>query len=307
MPPDALQEAPLHQFQNHRTKKRMPFSKTYIGKLGGTLPYLRFGRGTEKLVIFPPINDALFEASAFPLYLRFLFSGFAADYDVYIVSRKRTLPVGCSTRDMAKDYAGILEKTIGLAHVIGISLGGMVAQYYAYDFPHLVKKLIIVSSAHRMGPEGLEIARRWIPWSKQGKWGEIYDETLEITYTKTHLWVYRMIKSFLKRYLLPRIKDPFDFITSGYAGIIHDSFQILPGIKAPALIIGGTRDRFFPESLLQEMAARMTSAELFLIQGSGHGAFEEYRKRCVQKSLDFLRGAQSSPAFTAESRRVPSR
>lgn len=284
----------------------MFLTKNYIGKLGGTLPYIRFGQGTEKLVIFPPINDALFEASAFPLYLRFLFSGFAPYYDVYIVSRKRALPVGCSTRDMARDYAGVLEKTIGPAHVIGISLGGMAAQYYAYDFPHLVKKLLIVSSAHRMGPEGLEIARRWIPWSKLGKWGEIYDETLEITYTKTHLWAYRMMKSFLKRYLLPRIKDPYDFITSGYAGIIHDTFQILPGIKAPALIIGGTRDRFFPEDLLREMAGRMPAAELYLIEGAGHGAFEECRKKCIQKSLQFLRNPQTSPTFQTESSRTPS-
>jgi len=285
----------------------MFLSKTFTGKLGGTLPYIRFGQGTEKLVIFPPINDALFEASAFPVYLRYLFAGFAAAYDVYIISRKRNLPVGCSTRDMARDYAEVLERTLGPAHVIGISLGGMVSQYYAYDYPHLVKKMLIVTAAHRMGPEGLEIARRWIPWSKLGKWGEIYDETLEITYTKTHLWAYRMMKSFLKRYILPRIKDPFDFITSGYAGIIHDAFQILPAIKAPVLIIGGTKDRFFPENLIREMAGRIPTAELFLIGGAGHGAFEEYRSRCIHKSLEFLRGTRSYPALPAETRRVPSK
>lgn len=273
----------------------MFFLRTKTGVFDGDFPYVRFGRGKEKLVIFPPINDALFEASAFPLYLRFLFAGFSNDYDVYIISRKRTLPVGCSTRDMAAEYAKVFEREIGPAHIAGISLGGMVAQYFAYDYPHLVKKLLIVASAHRMGPEGLDIARRWIPWSKLGKWSEIYDETLEITYTNTHLWVYRLLKTYLKRALLPRLKDPSDFITSGYAGIIHDAYQVLAGISAPALIIGGDRDRFFPEPLFHEMVKRMPSAELFIIEGAGHGVFEEHRKKCVQRSISFLKNQSVLP------------
>ena len=150
------------------------------GSIKNKYPYIRFGKGEEKLVIFPPINDALFAVPEVALFVHGLFYPFGKKYEVYAISRRRNLPVGYSTREMAADYAEAL-RTIGPAHILGVSLGGMIAQQFACDHPEFVKKLILVSSAHHMGPDGLKIARRWIPWARMKMWKSIYRDTAELS------------------------------------------------------------------------------------------------------------------------------
>jgi pimeloyl-ACP methyl ester carboxylesterase len=62
----------------------------------------------------------------------------------------------------------------------------------------------------------------------------------------------------------------------------------LSEICAPTLIIGGSEDPFFPESLLRETAGKIPGAELRVDEGVGHGVPKE-RKRCYEDdALAFL-------------------
>lgn len=260
------------------------------GEFAGGHPFVRFGQGKEPLVILPPMHDALFSVREFPWFFELLFREFARDYTVTLISRKRKLPVGLSTADMADEYARILKNDIGPAFVMGVSLGGLIGQHLAADYPKLVKKMAVIAAAYKMGPLGLQIARRWIPWSRAGKWNEIYEETMSITYTRGSKGLrYKLMKAFLKRLLVPRIHDPSDFIIAGQAGMLHDSWDVLPRIEMPVLIVGGTADKFFPEPLFHEMAARIRESRLLIIPGAAHGVYEEHRKRVVMTIRDFYK------------------
>ena len=69
---------------------------------------------------------------------------------VYIFSRKSNLKYGYSTREMAKDQANAM-KAIGISNamIVGVSQGGMIAQYLAIDYPELVKKLVLAVTVSR--------------------------------------------------------------------------------------------------------------------------------------------------------------
>lgn len=280
------------------------FNKIQSGEFDGGFPFIQFGRGSRPLVIFPPMHDALFSVRDFPWFFKSLFHEFCRDYTVTLISRKRKMPVGMTTLDMASDYAKVLEQETGPASVIGVSLGGLIAQHLAADNPELVEKLVIVAAAYRMGPLGLQIARRWIPWARAGKWSEIYEETMAITYTRGHNGLrYRLMKAVLKKVLMPRIHDPADFIIAGQAGMLHDSWEALPRIKSPSFIIAGNVDKFFPEPLFHEMAARLPLSRLRVVPGAAHGVYEEHRRRVVADILLFLKNpgmlkTYSEPAFT---------
>ncbi len=264
--------------------------KIVTGEFQGGFPFVQFGKGPEPLVIFPPLHDALFSVREFPWYFYALFHEFTRDFTVTLISRRRNLSVGMSTLDMAEEYVPVLRRETGRAHLMGVSLGGMIAQHFAAQEPSLVQKLVAVAAAYQMGPLGLQIARRWIPWARAGKWKEIYEETMTITYMRQQKGLpYRALKSVLKRILLPRLKNPADFIIAGQAGMLHDSWDILPKIHAPALIVGGTHDRFFPEPLFHEMAARIAESRLLIVPGAAHGVYEEYRRRVVSTILDFFK------------------
>ncbi|HSK99503.1 MAG TPA: alpha/beta hydrolase [Rubrobacteraceae bacterium] len=74
------------------------------------------------------------------------------------------------------------------------------------------------------------------------------------------------------------------------ASLGHDATDDLEGIRSRTLVIGGDRDRIFPASLMQETARRIPHARLRLIEGAGHGAFDE-RKRDFDRALEeFISG-----------------
>ncbi len=258
-----------------------------IGEFNSGCSYIRFGKGKGKLVIFPPLNDSLFSAEKFAWYYRHIYGKLGQQFDVYIISTKRHPPVGYSTRDIARDYAGII-KPLGPVNIMGISLGGMVAQHFACDYAQYVKRLILVASAHRMGPEGLIIARRWIPWARLGLWKEIYEDTIELSYRFSYRILFNLLKPFFGRYLSKSVKDPSGFIIAGQSGIMHDSFDILPQLKMPVLVIAGTQDRFFPEPLFHEMGERLPQCELLIIKGAKHGVFEENKRECLRAITAFI-------------------
>ena len=101
----------------------MAASTPESGHLVGELPFIRFGDGPRTLVIFPPINDSLQDVTVGPRFLHWYYRRFADEYTVYLVSRKRRLPSGYTTRDMAADYGRAFERSIGSANVVGLSRG----------------------------------------------------------------------------------------------------------------------------------------------------------------------------------------
>ncbi len=100
----------------------MLFPHVESGLLAGALPYVRFGEGEERLVIFPGIGDALQAVTASLRSQAWFFRRFGRTFTVYLIGRKRNLPTGYSTRDMAVDHAKAL----------------------AADFPAYVRGLVLI-------------------------------------------------------------------------------------------------------------------------------------------------------------------
>ena len=71
------------------------------------------------------------------------------DYRVYAVLREPIMPHGATLQDMAGDYAAMFREEFGgPLDVIGVSTGGSIVQYLAADYPELVRRLVIHSSAY---------------------------------------------------------------------------------------------------------------------------------------------------------------
>jgi aminoacrylate hydrolase len=80
------------------------------------------------------------------------------------------MPPGYSTRDMAQDYARVIEGVLGPSHLIGFSTGGSIAQYVALDHPGALRSLILVVSACRLSEEGRQTCQRWRTLAREGRW-----------------------------------------------------------------------------------------------------------------------------------------
>ena len=96
------------------------------------MEYVTFGQGDQALILLPGLSEGLRTVKGMALPLAWSYRAFGKDYKVFVFSRKSELPLSYTTRDMAADQAKAME-ILGItkASVMGVSQGGLIAQYLA--------------------------------------------------------------------------------------------------------------------------------------------------------------------------------
>ena len=179
--------------------------------------------------------------------------------------------------DMAEDGIGLLDALgIEKAHVVGASMGGMIAQHMAFSHPERVLTLtsIMSTTGHRMLPQG---SREAI--SVLTKRPESMDEDVLVEHgVKVAHAIgspgYRADPNALRersRELIKRIFYPAVWPRQ-FAAIIAegDRRERLQSVKAPTLVIHGEADPLVPLAGGQDTAAHIRGAKLKTIAGMGH-------------------------------------
>jgi pimeloyl-ACP methyl ester carboxylesterase len=266
------------------------------GLLGDGLPFLRFGNGQRVMAIFPGLADAAWDVTSPKWDFLSQFCQLADTFTLYIISRRRGLPRGYTTRDMAADYARAFESRIGSAVVLGISLGGYVAQHFAADYSDYVEQLVIASAASRVSDEGRRTPEHWLAMARENRWRAFYRDIARVTMQEYNQTFSRFLAPLMRR---PEC-NPADFLVSLEACLTHDSAESLPRIQAPTLLIGGTKDMFFPPSLLRETAQHIPDATLRYIDGAGHSACSLHRAEFENAVMEFLQPQITPVPETAE-------
>ena len=154
-------------------------------KIGDTdMDYISFGNGNKSLVIIPGLGDALKTVKGSAVTFALMYKLFAKDYKVYVFSRKNKLKQDCSTRDMATDLADVMNQlNITKAFVLGVSQGGMIAQYLAIDYPELVEKLVLAVTLCQPNETSKSVISNWLLLAKEKDFKQIFIDTEEKTYT----------------------------------------------------------------------------------------------------------------------------
>src|SRR4028119_2012354 len=256
-------------------------------------PYVRFGNGTQNLVILPGITLENGPPNRFAAWTHRLgFGRFAGHYTVYVINRRSGMPAGYTTQDMAADYARVIEGELGPSHVMGFSTGGSIAQYVAIDHPEVVRSLALIVSASRLSEEGRRTCERWHHLTREARWQELRADMASATVTGEKNK--RLARAFMKvfgRFALGAPSDPSYFLTTLEADLDHDTTGWLAEISAPTLIVGGTEDPFFSEHLLRETAGGIPDATLRVYEGVGHGVPKERKRQYESDVLAFLEGS----------------
>ena len=144
------------------------------------MPYATFGHGSRTFVILPGLSDGLSTVRGKALFLEKPYAPFFEQFTVYMFSRKDGMPSGYSIRDMAADQAEALRQLgIEKASVMGVSQGGMIAQYLAIDHPDLVERLVLAVSVPRVNEIIEGCVNRWIGFVKQGNHKALMIDTAE--------------------------------------------------------------------------------------------------------------------------------
>ena len=158
-------------------------------KVGDTdMYYAAFGEGKKNLVVLPGLSDGLWTVKGKAWLLAGSYKKFFNDYTVYMFSRKNLIPEGYSIEDMANDQA-IAMQNLGIekAIVMGVSQGGMIAQYLAASHGELVEKLVLVVTAPYANDTIKSVVTKWIEMTKTASHTDLMLDTAEKVYTKSRI------------------------------------------------------------------------------------------------------------------------
>ena len=201
-------------------------------KIGGTeMDYIRFGAGERILVMLPGLGDGLrsMKGTAFPMAL--MYRMFAKDYTVYAFGRKMHLPTGYTTRDMARDlYEAMEALEIVRADIFGVSMGGMIAQHFAIDYPEKVNKLILTVTSAKPNPILEESIEEWVGCAKRNDHRALMDSNLKRIYSdkyyRQNKWMIPLIG------VLTKPKSYGRFYIQADACLKHNAYDELHRIKS---------------------------------------------------------------------------
>lgn len=255
-----------------------------IGKTD--MNYVSFGKGNNVLIMLPGLGDGFTTVKGLAVPMAMAYRMYAKDYKVYVFSRKNNLEEGYSTRDMARDQAKAMKKLgIHKANVLGISQGGMIAQYLAVDYPELIEKLVLAVTLSKQNKLIQSVVKKWILMAKQKKYKNLMIDIAENSYSERYLKKYRLLYPILGKVGKP--KDYRRFLIQAESCMNHDSYSELDKILCPTLIIGGDSDRIVGGDASRELANKIQICELFIYNGLGHAVYEE-AKDFNDRVLEYL-------------------
>ena len=215
---------------------------------------------------------------------------------------------------MADDASGLL-RTLGTGpvHVLGISLGGFIAQELALRHPDLVRSLVLVStnsgSRSRLianSPHFNGLMKLWgiLPGSFEmsGKasaplradYGLKREDRirygLSLAFTPEY---YKSHSDEIERIVRWRMESPqpgYAWARQFTAGTKFDSSGRAEEIKAPTLVLNGSQDRIVSPESAKELAEMIPGANYEEIEGTGHLLFIERAEEFNERVIEFLDG-----------------
>ena len=190
--------------------------------------------------------------------------------------REATVPY--TLDDMASDCLGLLDALdIAAAHIVGISMGGAIAQLLAARHAERVRSLtcIMASSGHHglPGPTPDAAAALFAPLPRErtrenmiadGIWR--YRVNASPGYPSDEAWLQELFAREFDRGFNPR------GVARQLAAIIAngDRRPLLAGIRVPALVMHGAEDPLIPAACGEDIARHIPGARLHIVPGMGH-------------------------------------
>ncbi|MBR0416200.1 MAG: alpha/beta hydrolase [Firmicutes bacterium] len=245
--------------------------------IGDTEMYFAaFGRGKRKLVVLPGLSDGLATVKGKALVLSMPYMKYLKEFTVYMFSRKNSMPEGYSIRDMAEDQiCAMKELGIDRACVLGVSQGGMIAQYMAIDHPEAVEKLILAVTAPNAGDTAKTTVKSWISMAEKGDHVALMVDTAEKMYSEKYLRKNRRYFPLIANFTKPSSYERF--FRNAEAILKFDARSELGKINCPVLILAGSNDMTVGNDAKEELRMGIPGSELYVYEGLGHGAYEEGR------------------------------
>ncbi|MFX0057407.1 MAG: alpha/beta fold hydrolase [Candidatus Hodarchaeota archaeon] len=204
----------------------------------------------------------------------------------------------------ADDLKGLMENLlIEQAHIVGWSVGGMIAQVFTLNYPEKVNKLVLINTLpYWPGEEtGLDMYKQ----SKIDALKAVKEDPVKAFYDSATPGFSRKFKKLLMEEPKEIIhglfsaedlieKDKRNPITvqdiENYTHALgtYNVLEKLPNIKKETLILCGTHDRSTPQSMNELIHEKIPNSKLIILEKAGHGSPIERAPEINKYIIEFL-------------------
>lgn len=215
-------------------------------------------------------------------------------------------PIGAYNMEMfADDVKGLIDYLkIEKTHILGYSLGGMIAQQFAINYPERLEKLILINTTSYFPADetGIEMYKQ----SKISYYNSLMEDPVKTFYDNATPGFSRNFKkrmladpkqkfydSFSAEDLIEMKKmnpaTPDDITSQAEALKGFDLRDKLSNVNTNTLIITATHDKTLPKLMSDIIHEKLPNSELAVIEKAGHSSIQEKAPEINNLILDFLK------------------
>lgn len=253
----------------------------YVETPGGRLAYRRRGGGEPLLLIMGVAGHHGMWGEPFLARLAEHFDVVAFDQRGIGDSARADAPF--TLPELARDAVSVLDH-LGWerAHVLGISLGGMVAQHLVLDRPERVRTLVLGCTQADLtttGPAvmtlaGVAASSDQLDVDEETHKSDAARQLFAANVSSTFAAEPGRLQAFIETALSVRVPAPVVQLQL-QASAAHDTVARLPEVDVPTLVLHGTEDAIILPAGGERLAALIPDARLELFDGPGHLFFWE--------------------------------
>jgi pimeloyl-ACP methyl ester carboxylesterase len=186
--------------------------------------------------------------------------------------------------DMAQDVVRLLRH-LGAeqAHLVGLSMGGMVAQQFALDYPYATASLVLASTICGIPPEGQEGARQSLQFIETHSMSEVAKTRITAAFSDA-------VDPVMRLHLIEAValNNKQAYARAARAVFAFSVCRRLEEITVPTLVIAGEQERTFPLAWVENLAAGIRGARMSRIAGAAHLCNMERPQEFNRVLLEFL-------------------
>lgn len=204
-----------------------------------------------------------------------------------------------SIPELAHDGVRVLDQLgIEAAHVYGVSFGGMVAQELALRFPDRVRGLVLggttpggprarLPNLGRLARLGRDLLRSSVAAGRPTLAPLLFSDRFRREHPDRVVAVLRSFRAHRSSW--------WGVNAHWWASVYHDTYQRLPDLAAPTLVMHGGADRLVPLRNAEVLAERIPDAELAVVDGTGHAYLLEAPDRALELFDEWRRSRAPIP------------
>ncbi|WP_270934535.1 3-oxoadipate enol-lactonase [Falsiroseomonas oryzae] len=196
---------------------------------------------------------------------------------------------------MAQDLRALMDEVgIARAHVVGLSMGGAMAQEFALAHPNRLRGLVIADATSAYPAASHPMWRERAAAVESGGMAAVADGTLGRWFTPG--WREANPERLADVRAMILATPPQGFVGAVHALIGFDLADQLGDVRAPTLVLHGSEDQALPPAQGERIAALIPGARFALVEGAAHIANLEQPARFDALLLPFLREASETTA-----------